>query len=72
MSDQTYSSSLRGGSTISPAGYKSSSFPLTRAHEKKNSRDLIVPETRPAVTYLQAESINIRTYATGLFFSVVQ
>ena len=48
---------------------KSSSFPLTRAHEKKFSRDFIVPETPSAVTYSQTEAINIRTYATVCSFS---
>jgi hypothetical protein len=30
-----------------------------------------VPVTPPAVTYLQAEPIYIRTYATGLFISLI-
>ena len=62
MSDQNYLASLCGGSIISPAGRKKQFLPLdSGAREEKTSRDLIVPVSRPAVTYLQAEPIYIRT-----------
>ncbi len=69
MSVQNYFASMRGGSTISPAVYKKQFLPLDSGAEFFSS-DLIVPVTRPSVTYLQAEPNYIRTYA-GLFFSLL-
>jgi hypothetical protein len=48
---------------------KSSPLPLIRAHKKKFLETSLCL-TRPVVTYLKAEPIYIRTYATGLFFSL--
>jgi hypothetical protein len=70
MSDQNYLASLRGGSISSPAGYKKQFLPLdSGAREEKISRDLIVPVTPPAVTYLQAEPIYAHTPLVCSFLS---
>jgi hypothetical protein len=69
MSDQNYPASQRVGSTIfscrASAGYKKNFL------QEKKILETIVPVTL-AVTYLQADLINIRTYATGMFFFLRQ